>query len=264
MTATKSKLAAGALALALIAAAVAVKMVFYPSVKDEYFTLNQRSLRDVPFGLVVLRPTHFPKSARTGVMWGSEPRPGKPVRRVMGRNVSLQELFATAYGKNADRVLLPPDAPKTNFDFLVTAAGDQQQRLQTAIRRRLGLVAKTEMREAEVLALTVNDPNLPRLTVSDAKAGQKVDFNNGKLQFTHIGIQDLMRGLEQVLKVPVVDKTSLTNYYDFSVAWGPQMQRQLQNDATATAAVKKILDDLGLALESDHDQTEMLVVKSGT
>ncbi|MGA2246318.1 MAG: TIGR03435 family protein [Verrucomicrobiota bacterium] len=260
---TKSKVVTAVLGVAVILAAVAAKLSFFPSVKEAYFAMNERSLQAAPFGLVVVRPTHFPKAARKGVLWGSAPRFGKPVWRMMGRNVSLQDLFGAAYEKSADRVVLPATAPKTNFDFLVTATGDQRQRLQSVLRQKLGLVARTELRDTEVLELKTNDASSSRLTVS-AAASEDVHLDNGKLHFTHVRVQDLLRGLEQVTKLPVVDKTTLTNYYDFSVDWGPQMMRQLQNEATAADAVKKILDDLGLTLEPDEDQTEMLVVKSAT
>jgi uncharacterized protein (TIGR03435 family) len=58
-----------------------------------------------------------------------------------------------------------------------------------------------------------------------------------------------------------VDKTSLTNYYDFSLAWNMQFMMKLENDSTARPAIDKILGDWGLGLETDTAPMEMLVVK---
>jgi uncharacterized protein (TIGR03435 family) len=261
-TATKSKVLVTALSLVLLAAAVAVKLAFFPSVKDDYFAMNQRSLQETPFGLVVVRPTHFPKTTHPGIRGGSAKRFGKQVWRMMGRDVSLQQVFGMAYAQSAERVVLPATAPNTNFDFLVTTTGDQRKCLQEALRKKLGLIAKTETRETAVLAMKIHDAGLPALVVSDANAKQNVDMDNGKLHFTHMRLDELVRGLEQAMKTPVVDKTSLTNYYDFSIELSPQVQRQLRNEATAADAVKSILASLGLELDPDTASTEMLVVRN--
>jgi uncharacterized protein (TIGR03435 family) len=263
-TGSNSKVFAALLAVVIFVTTVAVKLTIFPAVKETYFVLNQRSLQTVPFGLVVVRPTHFSKSARSGILWDTVPRSGKSTPRVLGRNVSLQALMGVAYGQYTDRVVLPPGAPKTNFDFLVTAAGDQPKKLQAAVRQRLGLVACTEMRSTKVLALRISDPDLPRLKVSDARSDQGVKFDGQQLHGTHLRVQDLAASVEQTLNLPVVDETELTNYYDFTVNLTLQTQQQLQNEATAPTAIRQILGDLGLTVESDQDQAEVLVVKSAS
>lgn len=253
----------GAVAV-ILAAAVAVKWFFFPSTKDAYFTMNDRSLRQVPAGMVVVRPTHFPKSSRSGIMSDTIQVSGKPVWRMMGRNVSFRQLIAMAYGRSEGRVVLPASAPGGNFDFLVTVRSDQQPRLQAAIRKKLGYIAKTENRDTDVLALKIKNGALPGLVASDDGAKPNANFKKGKLFFTHMRPGMLAGGLEQALKMPVVDKTDLTNFFDFSTDWNPQMQRQLQNETTARAAVEKILNGWGLGLEPDSESVEMLIVKSAS
>lgn len=252
-----------AIALALIAAG-AVKWFFFPSIKDAYFTMSQRSLDRVPGGLVVARPTHFAKSSRNGIVSDLIEVSGKRTWRMMGRNVSLQQLISAAYGRNAARILLPAVAPKGNFDFLVTVPSDQEARLQAAIRKNLRLIAKPELRDENVMALKVENAALPGLTPSSPEAKPNVHRDKDKLHFTHLRPQELISGLEQVIKMPVVDKTSLTNFYDFSLDWDRQTEHQLGDAATAPAVLKKILSAWGLRLEPDTDQVEMLVVKSAS
>lgn len=256
----KAKTLAGMLLLALIAVAV-MKLWLFPSIKDAYFAMDARSLQQVPAGLVVVRPTHFPYLRRNGILYARSPQDGGNGPRMMGRNVPLRDVIAAAYNQSPPRVLLPPDAPQGNFDFLVTVAGNQRPRLQAAIRRKLGYVAQVERQDTEVLGLKVVDSSLPGLTVSGADEKENITFNDVKLLFTHLQLTVCADALEQFLKAPMVDKTDLTNFYDFSIAWDSQTRRRLQDDRTARATADQILNDLGLGLKPDMASLEMLVVK---
>ncbi len=260
----RTKVLTGVLMLALVAGAVIVKRKLFPSVQQADFALNERSLQQVSSGLVVVRPTRFAKFHFNGIVSTAVPVWGKPVRRLMGRNVTFKELMAAAYGQNPDRVVLPWDAPKTNFDFLVTARDQPQKQFREAIRRQLGFVAGMEPHEVDVLAMRVANASLPGLAVSAADKKENVEVKDGRICFTHIQVGMLTRGLEQVFGTPVVDRTGLTNAYDFSLALDVEMQRRLQKGPTARAAVNKMLNEWGLMLKPDTETLEMLVVKRAT
>ena len=241
----------------LLVAVVVVKLAFFPSIKDAYFTMNNRSLQQAPANVVIIRLTHFPKSTRNGVINTLSNRNGKSVRWMMGRNVSLSDVIAAAYGQNPSRMVLPPDAPKGNYDFLVTVADNPEEHLQSAIRRTLGYTAQMEKRDTSVLALKVEDPNSQGLTISAAGEKQGEDVKDGKLYLKHMPLSILPGGLERRLKTPVVDKTGLTNFYDFSTVWN----RQMQNGQWDLATAKKFLDGFGLGLEPDTVPIHVFVVK---
>jgi uncharacterized protein (TIGR03435 family) len=260
-TPTKKNALVCSIILVLLAVGGIVKWTLFPSIKEDYFALSDRSLRQAGSGLVVVRPTRFARSHFNGIVSAIVPNFGKPVRRTMGRNVTFQDLMAAAYGQNGHRVALPSDAPKTNFDFLVTVRARPEQKLQEAIRKTLGFVAGIESRNVDVLALKVENPDLPGLAVSDADKKENVSFNDGQLRFTHVRVGAMISGFEQVLGIPVVDRTGLTNDYDFSVAWGPEAQQQLRNGATARTLVDKILNDWGLSLKPETASVEMLAVR---
>jgi uncharacterized protein (TIGR03435 family) len=61
----------------------------------------------------------------------------------------------------------------------------------------------------------------------------------------------------------VVDKTGLTNPYDFALAWDTELkaQQQLRKEATARTVLDEILKGWGLKLQPDTVTLEMLVVK---
>jgi uncharacterized protein (TIGR03435 family) len=258
---TKKMLATGTAILLLVAMAVVVKLVFFPSVSDKFFQINQARLRQVPPGLVIVRPTHFPgspqKSSPPGIMETSV----KGAQWMVGRNVTFQQLIAIAYGYNPGRITLPFDPPKGNFDFLVTVPKEPQAHLQSAIRRKLGYTAQVETHDTSVLALKVENPDLPGLKASTPGEPENTDVRNGRLYFTHQRLTVVTDGLEEMIKSPVVDKTGLTNFYDFSLVWNQQMEQQISNGTLDQATGQKILADWGLALEPDTASLEMLVVK---
>jgi uncharacterized protein (TIGR03435 family) len=58
-----------------------------------------------------------------------------------------------------------------------------------------------------------------------------------------------------------VDKTGLTNFYDFSLIWDTKTAQQIQSGTLDNETGKKILAEWGLGLEPDTASIEMLVVK---
>jgi len=260
MSKTAKIVSASAMVLILVASAVAVKIIFFPSVSDKYFQINPARLRQVPPGLVVVRATHFRGSAKRSSPPGMMQIRVKDAIWMVGRNISFQQLMATAYQYSPGRIALPPDAPKGKFDLLVTATKNPEARLQSAIRRKTGYVAQRETRDTDVLVLTVEDPNAPGLQVSTATKGSIAPENN-RLYFTHMQLNVVTEGLEQMLKLPVVDKTGLTNYYDFSLAWDRSMQQAIQGGTLDKETGRKIIAEWGLGLEPDTASLEMLVVK---
>ena len=260
MTRTAKIAIASVAVVLLMSAAVLVKLIYFPAVREEYFQVNANHLRHVPAGLVVVRSTHSPVR-RSG---SSSPAMTQTVVNdtlwMVGRNFDLQQLMAMAYRCEPGRVTLPSDAPKGNYDFLVTVPKDPHERLQAAIGSKLGYRAERETRETDVLVLKVQNPSLPGLTVSTA-GRPNVSPKGGRLLCTHLKLAQIAQGLEQFLPLPVVDQTGLTNFYDFSVAWDMKTQQRIMNKSTARDALEKILNGWGLGLEPDTASLEMLVVK---
>jgi len=235
-----------------------VKLIFFPSVPDKFFQArNNAVLQHAPPGLVIVRPTHFPKPpANTmsttlvkGTLW------------MVGRNVTFQMLMAAAYSYNPERIVLPAGAPKQNFDFLVTQAGDPQEHLQSAIRKKLGYTADKETRDVPAFALKVENPNSDGLKISRNDEKENTDVKNGRLYATHMKLSLVTDEVTSILKMPVVDKTGLTNFYDFSLVWDAKTAQAIQSGTLDMETGKKILAEWGLGLEPETASLEMLVVK---
>jgi uncharacterized protein (TIGR03435 family) len=256
---TKTKPLVGVSVLALITVAVVVKWMFFPSIKDAYFAMDARSLRQAPAGLVLIRPTHFAFLHGDGILFAPPPRVADHGRWMMGRNASLREVIAAAYDRVPSRVIMPPGAPTGHFDFMVTTRNRQNEHLQSAIRKKLGYIAQKEKRDTDVLALKVKNANSPGLVISGPQEKPNLNFLDVRVQFTHLPVAVLASGLNQFLRTPVVDETGLTNFYDFSIPWNPR-SRQSGGGINSTNA-NKMLADLGLELEPSTAPLEMLVVK---
>lgn len=236
------------LVLALLAAAILIKVVFFPPVKDAYFAMNDRSLLQAPADLVVVRATHYSFLRRnSGINEAWLPNREKEWR-AMGRNVSLRRVLSEAYGQDGLRMVLPPDAPTNNFDFLVTVPTNQEQQLQAAIRKTLGYTGHKETRDMEVLALEIKSPDLPGLKISTS-TNSSIPW--GRLVHYRIGF--VARQLERRLQQPVMNETGLTNYYDFDWDFTPHDR----------ATLDQMLAHLGLGLESKKEPVEVLVVERG-
>jgi len=251
---TKTKTLVTGLALLAVAAAIAVKWGLSPAVKDSYFQMNYQRFQKVPGNLLVVRLTHF--TTGTGsFMANTSPKPGQNALRMMGRNVPLEQVMAAAYGGSVSRIVLPGTKPKTNFDYLVTVPNQPRERFQAAVKKKLGYTAHWEDRDTDVLLLETTTPDPPAFALSTATNGN-VSFEKGKYKFTHMRPAFMLGLLESNFKQPVVDRTGMTNFYDFSVekTWrGPNGPDQQE--------LGKILGNLGLKLEPDTESTRMLVVE---
>jgi uncharacterized protein (TIGR03435 family) len=243
--------------IALLAAIAAVIIVEHPRVKDSYFTPDTDKLRQVPVGLVVVRPTHFPKAE--GLI--RHYHENDSLARTVGRNASFQSMMAEAYDCNFTRVVLPSDAPSGGFDFLVTTSSDVRQHLRSAIQKKLGYTAHSETRDTDVLVLKVANPALPGLTPSADNETDDVTYKDGKLFFKHEQLSSILDGLSQGLNEPVLDQTGLTNYYDFSVVWNANIEKSMQHDSFDVAKTGKVLAGWGLGLEATNVPLEMYIVE---
>ena len=258
MASTKTKtVVTGVMVSAVIVLAVVVKWLFFPSINEEYFKSDYREFQKVPDNLLVVRPTHFSLPSH-GTIFSSYTRSpsGQYVVRQMGRNVSLERVMALAYQCNPSQIIPPATKPPGNFDFLVTVPDPSRERFKAAIQKKLGYTAHWESRNTKVLLLETQTPYPPGLKVSTARNGN-ISFNNGKYEFTHVPLGSLMGFFEQYLKQPVLDRTGLTDFYDFSV----ERNWPIPGDPNQKT-VEKILMNLGLKLEPGNESMRMLVVET--
>jgi len=106
-----------------------------------------------------------------------------------------------------------------------------------------------------VLVLKVRNPNSPGLKPSSA-GKENFTYNVGKLYFRHASLRWIIRMAEYQFKQPVIDKTGLTGFYDFTVVSEGPGRRNPTDEAFENS-----LAEMGLALISDSETMQMMVVE---
>lgn len=243
----------------ILAVAVVVTVKLSSPVKESYFNPDTGPLRQVPGDLAVVQPTKFPTAAAKvcEIRDGN----GETVTRAVGQNVRLQDVIAEAWDCNPARVALPPGATTGRYDFLVTKAPDARKQLQTAVLKDLGYSAHKETRDTEVWVLRVENSALPGLSVSPDSEPAGGSVHGGNLYLKHQRLSVILDGLSRGLNRPVIDKTGLDKFYNFSVPWNPLIQQKMQNGVFSVDGVKKVLASLGIALEPGTESQNMYVVE---
>jgi uncharacterized protein (TIGR03435 family) len=202
---------------------------------------------------VVLRPSNYSETSVNGTD-----------TRMTAKGVPLDALISYAYGpptvylhRSGNRVILPPGVADGKFDFSFKDSDRPQEALQAEIKKQLGLAAHHEMREADVLVLTVSNPGVIGLAVT--KGGNSSDSRPGpgRFKFANMPIGDLSDFLEYVLGKPVIDETELSQKFSGSLKWNPQSDKAADLKEIQNA----LADQFGLQLVPSHQPVEMLVVE---
>jgi uncharacterized protein (TIGR03435 family) len=133
--------------------------------------------------------------------------------------------------------------------------------LQEEVRRKFGVVGKTEIRAADVLLLKVTFTNAPGLKLNTAgawpKQGSGFEPVSSELyRGFNEPIIGLIAGFENESNVPIIDGTGLTNLYDFDLNCS---QADLEN--RNWDKVNQALDPLDLEVVPTNMPIEMLVVE---
>lgn len=246
--------------LLAVAVAIAVKLWFFPAVKDDYFAFDLRSLRSARAGLIVVRPTHFPFLKEKGILRAEAPSSTDHHVWLMGRNVPLRDVMAAGYDSDPLRIVMPPDATTNHFDYLMTGTAKQSAEFQAVIRRKLGYVAEKESRNTDVLALKIANATLSGLTVSRPDEKRRIHLEKEKLYFSQVPLQIMIEIFGPSLELPAVDKTD-TNHYTFVIDWNSKMDQSYMEGTMTHAQVEQVVGSLGLKFERDTAPMEMLVVK---
>jgi len=203
---------------------------------------------------IVLRPSNYKQTSVDSTN-----------TRMTAKGASVGALISYAYGpptlylrRSGNRVILPPGVVGGKFDFTYEDSAHPQEALQAEIKKQFGLVAHREMREADVLVLTVSNPRVIGQAVA-TRDGNSSDARpeRGRFEFAHMPIGDLSDFLEHVLGKPVIDETGLFQKFSGSLKWNPQSDPAAEQKEIENA----LADQFGLQLVPSHQLVEMFVVE---
>lgn len=184
-------------------------------------------------------------------------------------NVSLKLLIARAFGVAEFQVARGPGWMETE-KYDISARADTPKDLsreelrpylQDMLAQRFHLKFHREMKEGSAYAL-VSAKNGPKLTehTGGGLPAMGVSIGSGKADIT--GVKETMAKLAEYLAGqvgrPTIDRTGLTQEYDFRVEWVPE-----QTGGSAEASIFTALQEqLGLKLDSVRAPVETIVVDS--
>ncbi|HWD98623.1 MAG TPA: TIGR03435 family protein [Bryobacteraceae bacterium] len=141
----------------------------------------------------------------------------------------VQAMVAVAYGVHAAQVHGGPawiDAEL--YDVIAKAentdVGLDQIRpmLRTLLTDRFKLVVHDETQEGPIYTLIAGKNGSKLQEASETEKTYVNSAGRGRLVFKRVNVQALVISLTNTLGTPVIDKTGLTGFYDFSLEWtGP-------------------------------------------
>lgn len=176
----------------------------------------------------------------------------------MGIRVSSASVVQVAYLPfNYSRIIFPDGPPPPgDFDFIANLPGGGIAALQKEIEKQWGLVSSKEIRNTNVVVLTLDHSGAPGLkppTMPDAS----LSVQTGNFFFHNSTLTQLDNLLETMLHTPVIDETGLRGPFDI------QMPRLPAGQPGAEAVQKYLLEQYGLQLIQSNAPVEYLILKKG-
>ena len=197
-------------------------------------------------------------------------------RGAMGIAQPLKEIIQVAYQEDKLRTVVVGDLPAGKYDFIAKLVPPEEPRknvptdtnwtaeLQKEIRKKFGRIGRRELRDADVLLLEYKNPAAHGFQPADSlrrsmKLGKGTAVRPGPGQFAAFNqpLDTLTSFLERRLQIPIVDRTGLTNEFDFIIKWEEPDPKQPDNEALKRA----LSNQLGLELVPSRESIEMLVVE---
>jgi uncharacterized protein (TIGR03435 family) len=206
-------------------------------------------------------------------------------RHALTHNTNMNDLLSFAYGLHAKQIVGAPDwFDKDLFDIDgvpdVEGEPDDAQfteMMQKLLADRFELKFHHEQRELSVYVITVA-PGGPRMEKSDTPANQGGGFTFrglGDLTVVNNTITGFANGMQgAVMDKPVVDRTGLTDRYNFQLKWTPDDSQFGQFRGTATprpppagdnpnappSLYTAMPEQLGLKIEAGKAMDDVIVI----
>jgi len=177
--------------------------------------------------------------------------------RSESKGTSLLSLAHWAYRTTEARLVTNAALPEGKFDVLINVPFAATERipdlLSDTLKTTFGLRGRKETRDVDVYELTVKDSKLEE-TVSTG--GSSASSGPGRISAVNTPARSLARSLEGQLKKPVLDKTGLTNRYDFQLKW-----KQEGREAVPEVLIEAVRSQLGLELIPAKRPVELVVLE---
>jgi uncharacterized protein (TIGR03435 family) len=206
--------------------------------------------------IVKIIPAKFPDDG-----WASF---GDGRERIYGTGHTAKELVQVVYASERSRTIFLTALPQGTFDFIANLTSGSSEAMKQLIKEKFGVTGRFAMVETNVLLLIIKNPTADGLKPSISGTSPHYMNALGHWVFTNKPISLLADMLEGQFRIPIIDRTSLTNHYDFNFTWdayGKKVGNQYPNYPNLEGLKQVLLDQLGLELVPTNMPIEMLVVE---
>ncbi len=210
--------------------------------------------------------------------------PGGGVRFV---NATLKSMITLAYSVQPSQVTGGPGWIDSDR-FEVVAKGPEQagpagsaleerertqRRLQALLKERFGLAIRLETKEMAGYALLAakSGVKMTESAATENRGGMMRQTGRGEVSGQGVSMEQLANLLGRTLGRKVVDRTSLTKSYDFTLRWSPQPGEGVpgrpggpapaDSESSGPTIFTALQEQLGLRVESQKVETELIVVE---
>ncbi|MGH7951035.1 MAG: TIGR03435 family protein [Limisphaerales bacterium] len=179
---------------------------------------------------------------------------------IVGIQQTLNNLLGAAYDVDRYHVVFQTEPPVGNYDFIANLRGGveaNRMALRQLIEKQFHLVGRKEMREADVLVLTLKTRYAPGLQPNTSDSSDiRNQHGAGYWRGFNLTSANVAGRIEIYLKMPVVNRADLPGRFDIDLKWDEQVEGQ-----NPDAFKEALLDQLGLELTPSREPIEMLVVE---
>jgi uncharacterized protein (TIGR03435 family) len=182
-------------------------------------------------------------------------------------NATLSDCLKFAYSLTTDAQLAGPDwINQKVVRFEVTGKAppetpDDQLRLmlQTLLKERFQIALHTEQREITHYELVIGKswPKLRESTVGPGEASGTARLDG--IRSNRMQMNKLAMLLSRMTRMPVLDKTGLTGFYQFDLRYANEVSGDMDHPA-GPSIFTAVQEQLGLKLESKKGPMEVLVI----
>jgi len=220
------------------------------------------------FEVATVKPS--PAGARGG---GIRPLPGG--QTYIACNIPLRVMIALMYHVTDSQISGGPDWINTErYDVEAKAEHpasleELHEMFQTLLTDRFKLRFHRETKELPAYVLTV-DRSGPKLKLNESPEQFEIPVKGppGKMVGERVSMSHLSWILAQILNRPVVDKTGLDRYYDFTLEWSPEPPpglaaadgREPPPDGKGPTIFTALREQLGLKLDSQKGPVDVFVI----
>jgi uncharacterized protein (TIGR03435 family) len=205
-------------------------------------------------------------------------------RELRSRSTSLSALVIFAYTLHASQVIgLPAWATTEKYDIVATFEGDPtdtelRTMLKNLIKNRFNVTFHTEKRELPVYTINIGKGGPAGIKmVKNTTNGVRVGAQGlGRTTFSGVTMTDFATTLQiRVLDRPVIDRSGLTDRYDFTLNWTPDEFQFPAATPVQRAAIPTgpdappdlftaIQEQLGMKLESAKAPLDVFVIDTAS